>query len=580
MTEIILLTIAYINRQDPTAIKKLSQSRLFLQTVSNRLSASVSRARILGMLVATAVSRLADGSDKAMNFGMEELESQAAQKWLDLVNVQDEVGSIDSLKVPMETTKPMILDLAGPTTKSKAPAQPERSKIIAIEEIEDEDEISEDEDLVPYQKPDEDPSDSDDDPTLINRDKPSPPVYIINLIKQLQDDDKLDVVELALKTAPSLIRRKANFGTEVSDNVLVLASTLLNLKSPTLDGDEMHNLRLQALVACLVSQPTIIAPWLAAMYFEGDYSLDQRASILSTLGLGAREIAGLSTSSSTPTTTDNDRDRDGTPFPSRRLPSHTTALSPSYTTPLSTATATIAHNTMQPLALRAADKLSGPDILKIRTFSSRMAVQARTAASAAERTKRIPRDLHKLLAESFFLPLAARLALVLSSTAVGRSNIFESNIVRLYLQTLVVVLNALGPNALYSLLGECSRQAIEVLIALQTRVVRLALDPVVLPAMMLLLLSVLEINIENGRSREERLLAEDVGGEGLVRLVLWVGELLERKDNMAEAGEGEGGGMAWHVLAAGVMVRWSEVRGRWQGRVMGLLGVEDGVWEG
>lgn len=528
------------------------------------------------MTIATAISRLADGREKAMDFGMEEMEGDLAAKWLILVDVDDAVGKIDDLKRRSDRPEPTVVDVPTTFTSPKKATQPERSKIIAIEEIEDDDdEESEDEDLIPYPKPDDDASDSEEDPTLINRDKPSAPVYIVDLIKQLQADDKYDVVELALENAPSLIRRKANFGTEVSDNVQVLASTLLNLKSPTLGSEEMHHLRLQSLIACLIAQPAVIAPWLTTMYFEGDYSLDQRASILSTIGLGARELAGLSDSKLSTSSIQSKRPLTDDTFPSRRLPAHVSAA---YTNPMSTASNSLTHTTMQPLALAAADKLTGPDVLKVRTFSSRLDVEKRTAEKQAARSKRIPKNLHNLLARSFFLPLCTRLSLILSvhgGGVLGRSSLFDPSIIRLFLQTLLVILNALGPNAMHDLLGEVSREGINLIVALQNRPTLVSEKPV-LESVMALLLGILEVNVANGRVGEERLLMDC--GEQLAGVVRWVGMVLDQGGSGEEASGGGGEGLAWNVLAAGVMVRWQEIAERWQGRVLGLMGVEG--WDG
>src|SRR5262249_52732529 len=137
----------------------------------------------------------------------------------------------------------------------------------------------------------EDPPDSDEDPTLINRSKPRAPVYIVDLVKALRMDDKPDVAELALKTAPGLIRRKAGFGTELAENIEDLALALISLRDGVSE-DTGHQLRLQSLVACLVALPKRMGPWLASMYIEGDFSLSERASLLTTIGLGARELAG------------------------------------------------------------------------------------------------------------------------------------------------------------------------------------------------------------------------------------------------------------------------------------------------
>ncbi|ETN36982.1 uncharacterized protein HMPREF1541_07970 [Cyphellophora europaea CBS 101466] len=560
MAEVLLLTIGYLHRMNPEAIRLVSKSGVFLHTVSSRLSASVPRVRLLGMIIATAVSRLVDGPEKAMSFGVDELEADESQHLLDLVNIKDEVGSIQKLRTQDYTPKPDPIESnILPRVKVRRSTRPQQSKIIAIEEIEDDPgEESEDEDLIPYQKPDEDPSDSDDDPTLINRDKPSAPVYIIDLIKQLQSDEKPDVIELALKTAPSLIRRKANFGTEISDNVQVVASALMNLRSPILDTAELHRLRLESLIACLISQPRLIAPWLASLYFEGDYSLDQRASILSTLGIGAREFAGLDTP--TPTS------ESSVAFPSQQLPPRLASI---YA-PIESTARQIEHSTMQPLALAAADKLSGPDVLKVRTFSSRLDVEKRRKEQAAARTKRIPKDLHKLLAECFFLPLCSRLSLVLSSNTIGftrSSSIFDPNIIRLYLQTLIIVLNALGPNAVE--LGTVTREALVLLEALTGQA--LALDAVVLPAVLHLLLVVLDLTVEAGRAAEERLITEL--GATVAEVMRWVGGLEDRGVPVVDV-EGVGGGLQWNALAAGLQVKWHEMGGRWQGRMLGLMGVE------
>jgi telomere length regulation protein len=562
MARIILLSIGYLYRQDSNALRQISQSGSFLHMVSNRLSSSIPRARYLGMVVATAMSRMVDASGKIMDFGVEELENAESRELFKLTSVSDEVGNINELKQldsGLQTSSAIVVEMQLP--KRKAPAkssQVQPSKVISIEEVEDDsDEVSDDEDLVPYAKPDDDPSDSDEDPTLINREKPMAPVYVTHLIKQLQNDDKLDAVELALRTAPSLIRRKASFGTELSDNVQVLASVLINLKSPITDDDENHRLRLQSLIACLVSFPRIIAPWLASMYYEGDFSLAQRASVLSTIGMGAREIAGLDTAEATPTETS---------FPSRRLPSHLAAV---YA-PMEHHASEIQHTALKPMALAAADKVSGPDALKVRTFSSRLAVEKRRTDAQAERTRRIPKDVHALLTSCFYLPLCSRLGLALSAAPRARSglgNILEPTLLRIYLQTLVVVLHALGPNAVQ--LRDCIR---ETLIVVQTlsNMPALACEPAVLPAMLHLLLVLLDMGVEAGASMEEALVTEF--GQSLMGIIEWVNGLDRKMGNGAGV---EVAGMDWNVLAAAGLVKWQEIGRKFQGRMLGLMGVQD-----
>lgn len=559
-TQVILLVAGYLARNDIKTVHQISKSALFMRAISNRLGASIPRARFLGMIVATAISRLVEPPDKVIDFGVDELQTEEAQSWLDLVHVEDEPGQLeDLLKHHRARSGGQPANVrSAPQHKLKVKKQASqipKSRIISIEEVDDDDDEGDtDEDLPSYLKPDDDPSDSDEDPTLLNRNKPSAPVYIIDLIKQLQADDKPDTVELALRTASDLIRRKANFGSELSENVQAVAAALINLKEG-MDGVDVQQLRQQALTACLVSKPAVIGPWVASMYFEGDFALAQRAAMLSTIGLGARELAGYR---------DEQEAGGSTPaFPSKRLPAHLAAI---YA-PTENIAGDIERKTLQPLALAAADKLSGPDILKVRTFSSRMEVQKKHEQKHKERTKRIPKDLHRLLAESLYLPLCCRISLILASNSdFSRTSIFEPHIIRLFLQTLTIVFFCLGPNALQ--LFEVSRESLLLLTALHN-IPKLACDPVVLPALLQLLLTTMDLNIEAGAVGEERLLTEF--GPMLAELISWAGEL-ENVISVPVATVNDTPGMPWNVIVAGIRVKWHEIGRKYQGRMLGLTG--------
>lgn len=558
--QLILLAIGYLHRMNSERISQLSRSSQYLQAVSNRLGASLPRARFLGMLVGTAVSRLIDTPDRAMKFDMEEMESDDAKMFLDLVNVNDGIGTLDDLKrdLTMRTTAPSSASETPRSRKSEAPKKvvtSYTSKIISIEEVADDEES--DDGLIPYQKPDDDPSDSEEDPTLINRSKPKAPVYISELVKALQASDKPDTVELALKTAPALIRRKAGFGTELLENINDLASTLINLQEG-MSKETAQHLRLRSLIACLVAQPAKMGPWFASMYFEGDFSLAQRASLLTTIGFGARELAGYADDPELST------DRQQSPFPSQRLPSNLAAI---YA-PVDNLAKQLEHNTLQPMALEAADKLTGPDILKVRTFSSRLAVEKKTAQKAKDRQTRIPKDLHKLLAESIYLPLCCRMSLLLSSRPnTNATTLFEPHILRLFLQTLTILLTTLGPHALQ--LYTVTRETLLLLTNLHV-VTKLSTDAVVLPALLQLLLTVLDLNVAAGTVAEEHLVTEF--GNMVAELVAWAGNV-GNVVNVPETGR-EDGGMPWTVLSAGVQVKWHEVGRKFQGRMIGLVGAD------
>ncbi|KAK7890246.1 telomere binding protein [Exophiala xenobiotica] len=559
--------IGHLDRLNHESIKQISSSSSFIRMVSSRLSASVPRAQFLGMVVATAMSRMVDKPGKVIDFAVEEMEGGEAQQWLDLPTVQDKVGSSDDLAKPMTITQRREATQRTPKSSRRrpVPATPpaHSAKVMAIEELSASEDSSNDEDdpeLRPYARPNSDPSDSEDDPTLINRNKPSAPVYISSLIKLLSATDDPSTVKLALETAPSLIRRKAGFGDELASNLLPLASSLLNLQEG-MSQQDLQQLRLEALIALFVSKPNVMGPWTASVYFEADLSLSQRAALLTVLALGAREIAGI----------DDGLEKTATQFPSNRLPPRLESIYASQQSPVNTISTTLFHRTLQPMALSAADKLSGPDILKVRTFSSRMAVAAKEAAKSEARSKRIPKDLHKLLSESIYLPFCSRLTLLLSSRAsspyLANSTLLHASLVRLSIQTLIVLVSTLGPNAFQ--LATVTRESLLLLLAIHA-IPALAHDPVILPAILHLLLALLELNIEAGSTAEERLVTDF--GPMIAELVSWAAGLGERVSIPEVHGEkGLGMAMPWPVLVAGVQVKWQEVGRKFQGRMVGLM---------
>ena len=132
------------------------------------------------MLVGTAISELVDVEGKRMKFSAEEIDTTDGKWYRSLVTIQDPVGSIEDLKVDQKSlAKSSHAKNKAPLPKKHTDGSSKEtklaSKIIAIEEINSEDE-SEDEELMTYEKPDSDASDEDDDPTLVQRDRPTAPV--------------------------------------------------------------------------------------------------------------------------------------------------------------------------------------------------------------------------------------------------------------------------------------------------------------------------------------------------------------------------------------------------------------------
>lgn len=572
LAQTILLVIGYLHRQDAASLKQDSVPTLTMRSVSNRLSSSVPRTRLLGMVVGVGMSKCVDEPGKVMNFKVEEMETTEVKDLLALVDVKDNIGVLNDLKIPKKPEESETSSKKRKIAPPKSPRSPKlTSKVLAIEEVSSS--SDDEEDLVPYRKPADDPEDSDEDPTLLNRDKPKAPIYIVDLIKQLQlPNDKLDVISLALKTAAGLIRRKAEFGSELTDNVHGLASALINLQ----DGMSKHEhqqQRLDALVACLVARPKVMGRYLASTYFNGDFSLSQRSTILIAIGLGAREVAGFADATKSTDSSETDT------FPSNRLPAHLlpNPLTSSKSTPTQRQNNLIAdlsnaatHEVIRPLALAAAESQAGPKILQINRTSSSLSNKSKKRHQA---TRKVPKEVNAILANDIYLPLASPLTAVLAYTAANSSAtlLLHPSILTLHLQTLTLILHTLGPIGLSppAIFNSIAHETL-LLLSTLTRS-KSSFDGVVLPALLGLLLGLIDITVEIGVTAQERLLGDEFGGV-VSELVRWVSSL---EDNGAppptknEDGRG-GDGVAWTVLAAGIQVRWMEIGKRFQGRMLGL----------
>lgn len=178
-TQVLLIVAGYIHRSDPQKLAELARSSTYLNAISNRLAASLSRSTVLGMIVGTAVSELVDPTERRMNFDAEEVKGTEGQWYRNLTRLEDTIGLISDIEKASpvspkrdSSSKAKI----GIVTPSKTVIRPKSSsKIVSIEEVES-GSGSEEDDLPMHEKPDSDASDSEKDATLVRRDKPSAPV--------------------------------------------------------------------------------------------------------------------------------------------------------------------------------------------------------------------------------------------------------------------------------------------------------------------------------------------------------------------------------------------------------------------
>ncbi|KAH0007323.1 hypothetical protein KCU78_g11831, partial [Aureobasidium melanogenum] len=547
--QILLLLAGYAHRAQPMSLFIMARSSAHLNGMSNRLNSSSLRARFLGMIVGMAISNLVDKPGSKMNFDIDDLKTAEGKWYQRLVKVDDEIGDHTKIKevfgANKVTERDSVTTSRPRSTKKPAQAKPKPKPIIQEEPqgpriMEVLDDSEEDDDLVPYAKPDSDPEDEDEDPTMITRDKPKAPVYIRDLMAGLNDSENYDRHILALKNAAALIRRKSSFGKEVSDHALELASILVGL-GDTFDMEDFLELRLQALIAVLVSDPAQMAPWFARQVFDGDYSLSQRTTVLSVLGLGARELAGYK---------DEDEDLNpkiaATSFPSKQLPER---LHKMYTAERNAPVARIASNLersmIQPMALDAADKMSGPNILKVRTFSSRMEVEKK-------RNKIIPNALAKIVAEGFFFPLTGRWWQNLQAYGAGNVH-FQPFLLSTYLKTLSLILHAAGSGTIS--LPQMTAEFWELILSVRTNALA---DVSVLEAVLFATLTLLDMNEDKRRLAEEH-------SKQLIETQEWVELVFNR------IGGGDEEGERIRMLAASVLMKTREVVDKYQRLLVGDL---------
>ncbi|KAL3419002.1 DNA replication checkpoint protein tel2 [Phlyctema vagabunda] len=550
-TQVLLLCAGYADRKMPLKLRLLMRSGAHLGSVSNRLATSSPRARFLGMVVGEALSSLIDEGDKRMDFHMEELSTAEAKWYKNLVYVSDVVGPLESFRLrnSSEPSKQPKSTPKASSSKANIGASQNRSKIISIEEVEDfeEDETADDENggFTPYLKPDSDLEDSDEDPTLITRNKPTSPVYIRDLIVQLRDNDSYDRQKIALATGPSLIRRKADFGTEVSSHVEELATLLVGLQ----DKFELENfseMRLQCMIAVLVAQPKKMGQWFAKTFFDGDYSLSQRASILTTIGLSARELGGFDSHEIETVP------KKGIPssFPSKALPAnmHSIYASPpeTFASALHSLSTDLSQLMITPLATKLADKVTGPDILKVRTFSSRLSVESK-------RKKATTNTLASLVSTSFFFPLTGRFFIQLRAYGSSRQNVvFQPHLLSLYVKTLALLLHFSGPSTLS--LPQMTSEFWELLLGLRMQAFG---DNLVTEAILFALLTILEIN-------EDKRSLVDAHGRELLEAQRWVEGVFSKLD-----GGGSEEDEKVRMLAAAVLMRIGECVEKYQALLLG-----------
>lgn len=507
------------------------------------------------MVVGESLSSLMDKTETKLNFGMEEMDTDEADWFKSLPSVADDVGPVDPIlsNAPVAESIPRQIAVSKKKTDEQRqkprpkPATTTTPKAI-IEEVDSE---SEDEDLVPYSKG-SDPEDSDDDATLVQRDKIKQPVYIRDLIAFFRDSESYDKQKLAINTAPMLIRRKANYGSELSTHADELATLLVGLQDK-FELEEFSDLKLQSMISLIVSQPKTMASWFARSFFEGDLSLSQRTTVLISIGLSARELAGFDISAY----------KSASSFASKQLPSkieqlyldsskndtendQTSQLKALPQNAIDSIAQSLTTDFLAPVAAEAADSATGPDVLKLQSFSTRY----KRKNKSKPQTRTIPNTTAALLTSSFFYPLTAYFQFALRSS---KPIILNHALLALYLQTLGIIVHSAGPSTLS--LPQLTTELWDLLLGVRVHV---SGDLGALKGWLVAMAALLEVNESNMRRICES------QGRDVMETREWVSGVFER----TRGGDG-GEENDVKMLAAGVLIKLGEAVEQYQALLMG-----------
>lgn len=333
------MLISFACHMSAQQAKEVTKSMQFLTAISNRLEALSERARLMGTLVADMFS---DKAGEKLRFGLD------GGEWNFSVYT---AGSLASALLELKEPKRHDYELTS-APLAPAPGSDDEDDEAAVGDSDDE----------------------EDEKTV------APPVYVKTLLEYLSSDS-YEQHYSALHHGRSLIYRKAEFGSEVSQYAPELLVLLAGL------GDKFNirnfaELRQGIMTAIVVVDPTR-AEIVANLALTGDLSLFQRMSLMSTLVLAAQELASYK----------------GTQEPvSKLLPTsqHNSFVS-DVDLLVNSVQNTLVVDTRDKLTEELSEELGGPKVLRV---SKRLQKQGEPAKPTGVN------KFAKVAARYFFFPLA------------------------------------------------------------------------------------------------------------------------------------------------------------------------------
>ncbi|KAK9464174.1 telomere length regulation protein-domain-containing protein [Lipomyces oligophaga] len=532
LTQILLLLLSHLSQE---FITRFAQSSVFLDGISHRLEAMSSPLRYMGMAFAQAVNSR-DSSGVKLNFNEVKGFLEESDQWSRMLEICDELDELDDSKVliwdclePEENLHKYQSDFHQLLPEATADH-------IELPESDSDNEESEDHDneFPPFSIIDDGSDDSDDDPTL-KRESIRVPVYMIDLIEYLNESDDTKAIrkhELALQFAAKIILRKASFGREIDITAKELALIIIGLKDNFALPD-FEQRRLSAMVALIVTTPATVGPLYADLLTFGDYSLQERLVMLSAMALGALHLSGRSLYNFEITLADL--------FPSKLLPSnvHTRFSSRDVAMELAHYGSSYIEDSVKSIQSNATRETVNNALFLdpgVKFISSRLRRERQNQSLDSKQNV-----LARLAGPNFFLPLVASYKYFMKSIV---RNSFGALLLSHYIKTLAIVLSCSYPSS--PDIFDMSRELLVILSSIE----RNGAEPSVLEAVFTAVLVIMEVN------------DQDVLVDSFSR------QLVDMKEYLEATWETIGDDQARN-LAAGLLVKISELLAKWQRRLIG-----------
>lgn len=404
LTRLILCLVAYESSTDCQNIMSLP---VLTNGISMRLAAVKDDTKCLALYVGEAISdKTLVPESKRLRFNVPQANSDKAREMKALAHAVFELGDPSKLADAQSIVARRPVS-AIPTPADVAPR--ERAGGATVKSAK----------FTAYPLPDSDEEDSDDDPSLDHsKAKRTRPLYIRGLVSMLKEES-YEAQKTALESAPELVLRKANYGTEVKEHLQELLDTLVNMQD-NFDIPNFNELR----HATMVQAATVLAeqagPHLSRLVFSNTISQQQRLLLLSAIGVAARRLAGVE---------QNDIEL--------RIPKalQGARLHSSFTDEIDMLAEQVKAAELLPIVEASKEETEGPKALHVKRFSRRPMVAALRAKPSANRLTTVARA-------AFVEPLVSGWWRTLRDS-LGQSAIFEPLLIGYILKVLAVLTHLL-----------------------------------------------------------------------------------------------------------------------------------------